>query len=554
VATTDRRVAVKNLRDRARRARWREVLAGGVQSFALFCEHFIRITTRTPGEVIPFRWNRIQRRFVARRLGWDIVLKARQVGLTTLELARDVWFALVTANVAVGVCVAPDRDQKPKKRTLATLGGFIERLVEWGLIDRPEWAGGVCTFANGSTLTVFDAGGTEQSAGKMGRGGTFHRLHVTELAFFPFAGKLLEALFAAVPEAEKGGEVTIESTAKGAGGSFYELWNGATAGTNGLRPHFFGWFLAPEYATGGDLGPAEPADDDEKELVEAARAEGVTLTVAQLTWWRRIKERTSLDTVLQEYPHNAVRCFLLSGEPYYDRKAIVALEKLVRLPLTRTELRAAADVPGNVQPYRRALARFEEMTNRGGVHLRVWYPPEPGNYVIPVDCAGGGTSGDWLVAPVLRRGDRRHMATLRARILPAQFARWCAALARAYGDAYIAPERNGHGGTVLHVLHEELHYPHIYRDEKGELGWWTGPSNRTPAIDDFGDALVAGEVHTHDSILTSECRTFVRTKSGKVEAEPGCHDDMVMSFVIGWKVLHAPRGPKRPAGLPEFGA
>lgn len=206
-----------------------------------------------------------------------------------------------------------------------------------------------------------------------------------------------------------------------------------------------------------------------------------------------------------------------------------------------------------MQPFRRAVARLEELTNRGGAHLRVWYPPEAGSYVIPVDCAGGGTSGDWLVAPVLRRGDRRHMAMLRARVPPSQFARWVVALARAYGDALIAPERNGHGGTFIHVADEELHYPHLYRDPKGVIGWWTGASSRTPAIDDFGDALIAGEVHTHDPLVTGECRTFVRTKSGKVEAEPGCNDDVVMSFVIGWQVLHGPRGPKRPGSLPEFG-
>jgi hypothetical protein len=137
------------------------------------------------------------------------------------------------------------------------------------------------------------------------------------------------------------------------------------------------------------------------------------------------------------------------------------------------------------------------------------------------------------------------VATLRARVTPAEFARWVYLLALAYGEALVVVERNGHGGTVLHVLHEELHYPHLWHDAAGKMGWWTGPANRLPAIDDLADALLQAQFLSPDPVFASECRTFVRKKTGKVEHENGCHDDVVMALVIGWAVLCGPRQPQR---------
>lgn len=542
---------LKGARDTAVDLRWAEALnAASRDAFGVFCQFFVRITTDRPGVRVPFKWNRIQRRLMSRRRGWDIVLKARQVGLTTLELARDLWFALCRPSVSVAVIVQPHKENLPRRKVVAQLRDMIQHL---GRDVGAEWSGATVRFANASTITVLDAGGSEDAAAKMGRGGTYHRAHVTELAHFPFAGPLLEALLAAVPQPDRGGELTVESTPRGVGGVFHDLWTGAVAGTNGLTPHFFAWFWLERYRLTGDGAddPARPVGEDETDVCAEAALAGCPLTQGQLTWWRRQVGMLGLRTMLQEFPHDSRRCFLLAGDSYFDKAALDRLDLLAAPAVAMTAdalTKRAAQQAANgqpVAPYTQRLASFVASVNRGAAHLcRVWEPPTPGcEYVIAVDAAGGGVGGDYLVGAVLNRTKRTHAATLRARIPPAEFTRWVHALALAYGAALIVVERNGHGATVLHVLEHDLEYPHLWRDAKGALGWYTGPHNRMPAIDTLADALIADAFKSPDSVFASEARTFVRTKAGKIEADRGCTDDVVMAVVIGWSVLNGPRSP-----------
>lgn len=555
------RSRLEGIRRRALMLRWREVMARGPSAFGVFCQHFIRIATKDGGAPVAMAWNRIQAQFEGRRTGWDVVLKARQVGFTTLELARDLFYALTREHVRVVVVVPPHKTRENARRVVEALDYMRDRLTEAGVAGVGEWVGSTLHLPNGSRLTVYDTGGTKRSAEKVGRGGTHHRVHISELAHLEYGAEILNSILKTIPGPERGGELVIESTANGAGGAFYEFWQGAVAGTNGLTPHFFAWFWMPEYQLragpgGDDDAPAVAREEVEEELLAAARAAGAPLTVAQLRWWRQqVAQGGGQDKTLQEYPHDPSSCFLLSGSTYFDRNAVkrVEAEARVAVPLTTLELArlaigAEADARP-IAPFYTRLAELHRLLNRGhGAILRVWEPPRPGKYLISVDCAEGGTAesgGDWLVATVLARRSRAHVATLRARVTPAEFARWVEKLALAYGEALIVVERNGHGGTVLHVLHEELHYPHLWHDHAEKLGWWTGPANRLPAIDDLADALLQGQFTSPDPVFAGECRTFVRKKTGKVEHENGCHDDVVMALVIGWAVLCGPRQPQR---------
>lgn len=546
-------LTLRNARDKARELRWKSATdITNPDAFGTFCQFFVRITTDRPGVRVPLVWNRIQRRLMARRHGWDIVLKARQVGLTTLELARDLWFALCRNSVSVCVVVQPHKENLPRRKVVAQLRDMIDHL---GHSVGAEWSGAAVRFANQSTVTVLDAGGSEEAAAKMGRGSTYHRAHVTELAHFPFAAPLLEALLAAVPTPERGGEFTVESTPRGVGGAFYDMWTNAQAGTNGLRPHFFAWFWMPNYALPVPDADevATPTDPDEIDVCSAAALAGCVLTKGQLAWWRQRVGLVGYRTVLQEFPHDPRRCFLLAGDSYFDKAALDRLDIIAAAatPMTPADLRKLAQQQAEahrpVAPYTARLAAFMSTVNRGNdTVLRVFESPQPGcEYLVSVDAAGGGSSGDFLVGVVLNRTKHTHAATLRARVPVPDFTRWVHALALSFGAALIVVERNGHGNTVLHVLEHELEYPHLWRDAKGALGWYTGPHNRMPAIDTLADALLHDALHTPDTVFISEARTFVRTKTGRIEADRGCTDDVVMSMAIGWSVLNGPRAPQK---------
>ena len=67
-----------------------EQLAEVLADFPSFCS-LLEIKLKAGG-LVRFdhsRWNDEQRRFEAERTGCDIVIKPRQIGFSTLELARD---------------------------------------------------------------------------------------------------------------------------------------------------------------------------------------------------------------------------------------------------------------------------------------------------------------------------------------------------------------------------------------------------------------------------------------------------------------------------------
>lgn len=497
-----------------------------LESFRLFCEGMVVITTKVPGETLPLRWSEIQRRFNVCRFGVDLVLKARQIGLTTNELARDLWFALTRSNAAVAVVVQPHKEAEPKKKLCKQLEYMIKHL---GVDVGAHWSGGRVTFSNESFITVLDSGGTEATADKQGRGGTFHRVHLTESAFYPFADAIVGSLLNALASPAQGGELVDESTPNGAHGRFYQQVKAARTGTNGQRLHFFPWMLQEEYRVGPDDGAAQPETPDEEHLVACALEVGVALSQAQLRWWRQQVATKGRDRTLQEYPHDPARCFLLPGSSYFDLEAVERLEKRCRPHLDAAELPEAL----------RALAR---RWNGDAVALRVWDAPAPGaEYLIAVDTAGGKKRGDWPAALVFERSTGRHVATFRQKVPPSEFARRVAQLGRLFNTAEIVVERNNHGGTVLTELDEHVRYPRLWRDEHGDLGWWTGAHNRLPIIDDLVDAVTAGTFDTCDLVFTDEARTFVRLADGSVGAATGEHDDVVMAAAIGRRVLNLPR-------------
>ena len=519
---------------RRRQVAWAEVqrlFAEGAKeaSWEKFCRELVVITTKdADGTTAPFCWSEIQRRFNAGRTGRDIVLKARQIGLTTNELARDAWFAMLRPNVCVAVVVQPHKEAEPKKKIVAQLTFILDHL---GIDVGARWSGSKVSFANGSSITIFDSGGTEATADKQGRGGTFHRVHLTESAFYPFADAIIGSLLNALPPPEKGGELVDESTPNGARGRFYHQVQAARAGTSGMTLHFFPWMLQPEYRTGEGDGPAEPDNPDERELVAAAHAVGVTLTAAQLRWWRRERVNKGPDRTLQEFPHDPARCFLLPGSCYFELAAVERLEK-----------RARPHLPPELLP--EALAALARRFHDDAAALRVWEPPEPGvEYLAVTDTAGGKKRGDFPATLVFRRDTGRHVATYRHKVPPSEYARRLAALARLYNTAEIAVERNNHGGTVLVVLTEQESYPKVWKDTAGDgdAGFWTGPHNRLAIIDALVDAVTRGTLDTADAVFCHEARTFVRLADGGIGAAPGAHDDVVMAAAIARRILTLPR-------------
>ncbi|HEY2510142.1 MAG TPA: hypothetical protein VGI39_04780 [Polyangiaceae bacterium] len=502
-----------------------QFLAEDARTYEEFCSRL----TVTPKDRkrIPFVPNRLQRRRMAARTPRDVILKARQQGITTEELARDLWHLFTHPRAEVRIVCQSATDHGPLNDIREKFIDFLEALLDDGVTvhfrseSNTRWK-----LETGSVLSIIEAGASLRAASKKGRGGTITRLHCTELALWEYAGETLNAMLECVPGPETGSEIVYESTPNGAAPSvpveerdvkssagsalFHWAYQDARAGRSEFAAHFFEWWETDEYALPLEAGEdLSPRDDEERFLV----ARGVT--PEQLKWRRKKVTGGKGRTFRQEYPSHDETCFLLSGRSFFDADVTEALLLQAHDPLRKIQIKR---------------------TGADG-ELRIFHEPMPGKeYVVSADTSEG-IGGDPCAAHVYERRSGRHMATLDGQLKPWEFARELAGLGRHYFGALIAVERNNHGHTVLRCLDAEQHYGRIFEDADERPGWLTSPATRAPALDTLEEAHRTGTWSTLDKVILGEMRTFVKNEKGRPEAARGAHDEHPMTAMIGWDVL-----------------
>jgi hypothetical protein len=453
----------------------------------------LRVRDRA-GRHVPLLANRAQAEYERRRSGSNIVLKARQMGISTWVAGR---FFLKTITQPGTLTVQVAHTQEAAESIFASVHRFLRGLPE---VMR---TGPLRTARASSRQIVFPALDSEyrvETAGdrNAGRGATIQNLHCSEVARWPGdAREILAGLRAALPAS---GELVLESTPNGADGCFFEEWQrGVDQPGNhvGLVRHFFPWWLEAEYAAGS-------IDESEWTEEERSLAQRNGLTGAQIGYRRRLLA-TFRGMARQEYAEDADACFVSSGDCVFDLATIDAL------------LRSLPDPVGS----------------RDGGELLIWYPPVPGKeYLVAVDPAGGGQDGDYSVAQVVDIGTGMQCAELRAKLTPLELAQRAAALGREYETAMLVVERNNHGAGVLAYLKSICRYPEMYAQD-GQDGWLTSSLSRPEMVGRLAASLVEGRGVFHSRRLLQECRTFVRLRNGKTGAKTGQHDDCVMAMAIG---------------------
>lgn len=467
----------------------------------------------------PFRyedWNDEQKRFEAERTGRDIVLKPRQVGFSTLELARDLWFAIVNPGASVLV-LAHEGDLA--EQLFLTLRIFADGLRAIGQLPKTLYSNKrELVFANtGSAVRIAEAGETSRSASKKGRSGTVHRLHATEVAFWGSPAETMGAVLQSVPAT---GEVVIESTANGVGGLFYNDVQAARERLTGYAFHFFPWYQHRKYRLDppADFKPA-PRDDWERKL------RGFGCDDAQIAWWRSKVDdpKVGLERALAEYPLDPDTCFRASGDAWFEAQV---LDRLV--PLIREPTRFAPIVYGG--------QRFAD--------ARIYSQPIPGRQYVVFGDVAEGVAGDGSSAHVLERVTGETAATWWSDTTePGDFGTVLAVLGWLYNRAQVAPERNNHGHATIERLVTKHKYPNLFRHDDGRPGWNTNPATRPVLWDDMAHAIADGAAWTPDAATLAECRTLIRDEDGKPRArgkrkknKDACRDDRFVSWAGAWQL------------------
>jgi hypothetical protein len=440
------------------------------------------------GFTAPLKANAVQRSFERRRGQRNIVLKARQMGLTTWAAAR---FFLKTVTNPGTLTLEVAHTQEAAEEIFRIVHRFVDWLPE-ELRDGP-----LRTSQANVRQIVFpemDSQYRVVTAGdrNAGRGLTVQNLHCSELARWP--GDPAETLAGLQAALAPGAELIIESTPEGVGGCFHQEWQ--KAGETGMVRHFFPWWLERRYR-------GRPVDEASLSEEERGLRSRHGLDLEQIGF-RRQKRADFRSLMRQEYAEDAESCFLLSGDSVFELSAIEA--RLLHAP----------------QP----------IAQRRNGELEIWLPPIEGKqYLVAVDPAGGGSDGDYSAAQLVELETGLQCAEFAGHLGGLELARLVTALAGEYNQALLVVERNNHGSGVLALAESVCRYPRIFA-AAGQPGWLTTSVSRPAMLGRLDAALIERPDCFMSRRLLAECRSFVRMADGRSGARAGTHDDRVMAMAI----------------------
>ncbi len=441
------------------------------------------------GRTALLRANAAQRAFERRRGERNIVLKARQMGLTTWAAAR---FFLKTITHPGTLTLEVAHTQESAEEIFR----IVHRFLDWLPENLRE---GILRTSRANVRQIvfpeIDAQYRVVSAGdrNAGRGLTVQNLHCSEVARWP--GDPAETLAGLRASLAPGAELILESTPDGVGGCFHEEWQ--RAGETGMVRHFFPWWMERRYrAQAVDAGSLT---DEERDMMARMR-----LNLEQIGYRRQIRADFH-GMARQEYAEDEESCFLASGDSVFELDAIEARLKTTPPPVE---------------------------TRRNG-ELEVWLPPVKGkHYLVAVDPAGGGSDGDYSAAQVVEMETGLQCAEFAGHMGGLELARLITALGAEYNQAWLVVERNNHGTGVLAMAETVCGYRRIYR-KGGQPGWLTTSLSRPAVLGQLGAGLVEQPERFQSRKLLGECRSFVRFPNGSTGARAGTHDDRVMAMAIG---------------------
>ena len=446
---------------------------------ATFAETWLKILDKRK-RLVPLRLNAAQRHYLKHRTGKDLILKARQLGFSTLVQAELFRYA-VTQTASTVTLSHQDKSTQTLRRMARR---FYESLPENFRPDR-EYDNATLTTYPGfnSEAIVMTAGGKGP-----GRSLTTTHQHWSEVAYWSNAAEITAGIMqAGTPE-----WIVAESTANGAQGWFYHRCMEALDGNSEWTLHFYPWWWDVEYRVALDEGEALTFTDEEARLVELHGLD------AEQIKWRRIKWRESRgdgntpNTFPQEYPEDPQTAFLQSGNSYFGD--------------------LSANYNASLNP--------------------VW--SEDNRYVAGLDF---GQTEDYTVCTV---GDLHHQCqvdTLRVNRQPwAEMRRRVRELCKKWRVAVIVPEKNSMGETNIEELRKEFREHGV--NTRIEPFTTTNASKATLASDWHVALHEDGWQMQALPERKAEYRAFNanQTASGNwtLGAASGAHDDIVMADMLAY--------------------
>ncbi len=562
------------------------------EDFYIYAERNLMIEDKLTSEIIPLidviNW---QQRELVQDVLRDIangvpvryiILKARQMGLSTIIEAIGYWWTTTHRNIhsliiaheseAAGslyemfkryfdyshTLFQPTRKYNNKKELVFDVDDKIkEEWTEHTSGCREPTTCGVSHKPPGLGSSI------KTMVAKDGKGRSLknHFFHGSEVSFWEAKADVASSAIQTVPTA-KNTFVFLESTANGVGGFFYDTWQAAKRGESNLKPKFYAWHEHEEYELEGSCN--DIYNEEETELLEIFFEKGYNRE--RWDWkilWRREKKKEFVDDpkkFYQEYPKDDMEAFISSGRPRFNTKMLMKWDNYA----VKNSDHRFGSIVTNPDPEVGIGERysFEEATQeREGTDptpLKVWELPikskagadgrKEAKYVIGVDVSEGKLNkesrkkeNDYCVIDVTRVDNLKTVARWRGHIDPDLLGGLVFAIGTFYNTALVGVEVNNHGLTTVQSLRNKS-YQNLYMRKTSEenrfqertalMGWQTNKKTKKIIIDNLAQAIRENDIIDLDVVFIRECMTYIRDDQGFTNAQVGQFDDTVMAKAI----------------------
>ncbi len=270
------------------------------------------------GQKIKFKPNVFQE--VVYRTMWfcNIILKARQLGITTFFCILYLDFVLFHSNQTAGIIAHTEKDAKK----------IFKEKIKFAFDNLPISLRTQLEIKTDSTEELSFKNGSSIFVSVSTRSGTVQYLHISEFGYTckKFPEKAIEIITGALNSVEQGQMVSIESTAKGRSGAFYDMCKTAQDIKRkqgkltelDYKFFFFAWWENLDYTLDSDETlPQEMLAYFEKLYLE----NDIKLTNGQKHWYYS-KSKTQKSNMMSEFPSTPEEAFLAANEGTYYGKQI----------------------------------------------------------------------------------------------------------------------------------------------------------------------------------------------------------------------------------------
>lgn len=560
------------------------------RDFPTFCATMLKIASKETLAIRPFIFNCAQNYLwnghtIPLLLDgialWMVVLKSRQVGISTFVCAWQFWQmwrqrevdVLMVGNTKVVVESLMDNfrrfhDELPNIDTIRPK----LRADKAGRTTIPKHEAYFADRRCKAVIMVdknFSTRGLHGISFQLSEGAHYDNLEEVLLTLKPL-------LPPADSAARKRSSIWVETTPRGQN-YFYDLYQLAKGGRSSYHAVFIPWMVSE------DIYSMEPPvhwrmTRDELALqkrlsTERRKHDGKNVTRQQMYWRHReiIDNGKNEDWFDQEYPSNDNDCFLLTTKSVF-KESLKWLQESCAMTESMTVMEwgkrdVAIDAKANYvqgdlehppapNPFSTdTVAKFvPKFRMRVGGPLTVWSPPQRGHvYAGGVD-PSGGTGNDNGIVQIVDVTDGVQVAEFADPHLgPEELADVAVAIGYWYNTAVMLPEVNVYSATMKRMK-QVWRYPKVGKEEKwdepalkkGKFGYYLTPHTKRALVMEMRYIIANKCLRIGSRPLLSELSTFEEDYRDadlpQYGGAHGAHDDRVIG--LGLALMAVKQSPR----------